>query len=117
MKYFLLLIILLTQSLCAVELTKQTFIGKWCGKWDNVYSLCIIIDSVEPGAKAKYQWLEHKNGKFKRSLKTIERMNRNTLKLDNIWFVLDEESLDQANVFGVFRVQSRVARLTKETKK
>ena len=96
------------------EITKQSFIGKWCGQWDGIYSLCLTIDSVEKNAIAKYQWLEHKNGKFKRSDKKIKRINRNTLKIDNIYLVLNANKVNQAGAFGIFKQQSRTAVLIKE---
>ena len=98
----------------SAEITKSTFEGKWCGKWDNMYSLCITIDDFNGKDGAKYEWLEHQNGKFKRDYKKIERVNRNTLNLEKIWFVLDEMNQNQATVMGVFRIQTRVAIITRE---
>jgi len=113
-KYFCLISILMfSQMAFSEEITQQSFTGKWCGKWDGIYSMCLTIDSLDSGSTAKYQWLEHPNGKFKKDKKEIERINRNTLKIDNIWFVLDENNLTQASVMGVFKVQSRMADLVK----
>jgi len=108
------LCLIISFSVFGEEITNDSFKGKWCGKWDNIYSTCITIDKIDEGAIAKYQWIEHPNGKFKKGKKSIERMNRNTLKIDNIWFVLDENNLQQAKAVGVFRLQSRIANLTKE---
>ncbi len=94
------------------EITDHSFVGKWCGQWDGIYSFCLTIDAID--AVAKYRWLEHPGGKFKKKTKRIERVNRNTLKIDNIWFALDENKPGQANAMGVFRYQSRVAILKKE---
>jgi len=94
-------------------ITDQSFVGKWCGKWDNIYSMCLTIEDINSGSTAKYQWLEHQNGKFKRDNKPIERINRNTLKIDNIWLVLDENNLAQAKTIGVFRTQTRMADVNK----
>jgi len=110
------LIILLVFPLIASgeEITNHSFLGKWCGKWDEIYLTCLTIDSIAFESTAKYQWREYEHGKFKSSNKSVERINRNTLKIDNIWFVLDEKNLMQAKVIGVFRVQTRIANLVKE---
>ncbi len=107
----------LSTNLASEEITDESFTGKWCGKWDNMYSMCLSIKSVEKGAIAKHQWLEHKNGKFKKSDKKIERINRNTLKIENIWFALNQNDLTQATAMGIFPIWGRVAHLTKESAK
>jgi len=109
-----LLFMIVSFSVFSQDITDDSFKGKWCGKWDGIYSTCITIENIELGSIAKYQWLEHPNGKFKKSGKKIERINRNTLKIDNIWFVLDENNLNRAVATGVFKIQSRVSSLTKE---
>ncbi len=110
----LIFIVLLAQPVISKEITEQSFTGRWCGQWDEVYTFCLTIDTIESDAVAKYRWLEHPQGKYKKNTKKIERINRNTLKIDNIWFVLDENDLNQANVMGVFTYQSRIAILKKE---
>jgi len=116
MRMFLLFPLLMSFSfsISGEEITNDSFKGKWCGKWDSIYSTCITINNIESGSIAKYQWLEHPNGKFKKSEKMIERINRNTLKIGNIWFVLDEKDLKNAIAMGVFKRQSRLSNLTKE---
>jgi len=104
-----------SSSLIAEDITENSFVGTWCGKWDNIFETCLTINSIEKNSVAKYRWLEHPNGKFKKNEKKIARVNRNTLKIDNIWFVLDENNLNQANVMGVFRVQTRITVLRKNT--
>jgi len=108
MKFFIAILFVFSSNVFSEEITEQSFIGKWCGKWDNTFQTCISIDDVKDGSIAKYQWLEHPNGKFKKADKKIERVNRNTLKIENIWFALDENDLSVANAMGVFRVQSRI---------
>ncbi len=104
----------LLQPALSQEITEQSFKGQWCGKWDNIYSFCLTIDKIDKDAHAKYRWLEHPQGKYKKDTKKIERVNRNTLKIDNIWFALNENDLNQANSMGVFRIQSRTAVLEKQ---
>jgi len=111
---FILAIFVMSFSVSSEPITKQSFIGKWCGKWDDIYSLCLTIDNIEEGSTAKYKWLEHENGKFKKTTKIIKRINRNTLKIENIYLVLNEKKSDQADAFGIFKRQSRTAVLTKE---
>lgn len=101
-------------SLIAQEVVERSFFGKWCGKWDNIYSFCLTIDSIDSNSVAKYRWLEHPDGKHKKSSKKVKRVNRNTLKIDNIWFALDEKNIEQANAMGVFQYQSRIAVLKKQ---
>jgi len=118
MKYlYLTIIFLFAQIASSEEINDQSFIGKWCGKWDEIYSMCLTIENIDPGSTAKYQWLEHESGKFKRDEKQIKRINRNTLKIDNIWFVLDENNLGKASAMGVFRVQTRMAGLVRNLEK
>jgi len=93
------------------EITGASFSGTWCGKWDNIYEFCIVVSDLEK--PAKYKWKEHPNGKFKKTSKDLVRKNLNTLNLENIWFVLDEANLDQANALGVFKIKSRTATLKK----
>lgn len=101
-------------SVLSKDITDQSFVGKWCGQWDGIYTVCLTIDSVESGAIAQYQWLERPKSKFKKSKKTILRINRNTLKIDNIYFALDENNHHQANAMGIFQFQTRIAILTKQ---
>lgn len=96
------------------ELADKIFLGKWCGMWDGTYSTCLFIDSIEEDSFARYQWLEHPQGKFKKSKKKIERVNLNTLKIDNIWFVLDEKNRHKASAVGIFKIRTRIAKMTKE---
>ena len=96
-------------------ITEQSFIGKWCGKWDQIYSFCLTIDDINADSTAKYQWKEFADGKFKKSNKVISRVNRNTLKIDNILLVLDENNLKQANAIGIFKVRSRVSTVIKNS--
>jgi hypothetical protein len=115
MKISLLLIFgfLFNHSILADEFTDKAFLGKWCGKWDNVYSLCISISSIKDNSIATYQWVESEGEKFKQSEKELQRINRNTLKLNNIYFVLDENNLNVANAVGIFERQTRLAVLGK----
>lgn len=110
----MLLLVIFSNPVVSEEITDESFNGKWCGKWDNMYSVCITIDSVESGDTAKYQWLEHPNGKFNKDNRKIERINLNTIKLENIWFVLNEQDLAKADAFGTFRIQTRIAELSKQ---
>ena len=102
---------ILSSSVLSKEITDESFDGKWCGKWDGIYEFCLVIDDLKNDAK--YRWKEHANGKFKKGEKTIVRKNINTLKIENIWFVLDENNLERAKSIGVFTVRSRVATLEK----
>ncbi|PCI70140.1 MAG: hypothetical protein COB38_07555 [Gammaproteobacteria bacterium] len=99
------------------EITEQSFIGKWCGTWDQIFEFCLTIDSLDSDSMAKYQWKEFADGKFKKSNKSVSRINRNTLKIDNIFLVIDENNLSQANAIGIFKVRSRVSVVTKQTSK
>ena len=101
----------LSLSASSKEITDESFSGKWCGKWDGIYEFCLVINGLNNNAK--YMWKEHTNGKFKKNSKTIVRKNTNTLQIENIWFVLDENNLEQAKSIGVFTVRSRVATLEK----
>lgn len=107
-------ILFITKTLMAQEITEQSFVGQWCGQWDKTYEFCLTIKNIDSGAVAKYRWLEHPDGKYKKSTKTIKRVNRNTLKIDNIWFALDEINTEQANAMGIFQYQSRIAILAKQ---
>ena len=109
-----LLVLFSAQPAMGQEITDQSFVGQWCGQWDGIYSFCLTIDTIDSDAIAKYRWLEHPEGKFKKKTKRIERVNLNTLKIDNIWLALDEKNLGQANAMGIFRYRSRVAILKKE---
>ncbi|PHS13546.1 MAG: hypothetical protein COA86_16980 [Kangiella sp.] len=99
------------------EITEQSFIGKWCGQWDQMFEFCLTIESLNSDSLAKYQWKEFTDGKFKKSNKPIKRVNRNTLKIDNIILVIDENNLSRANAVGIFKVRSRVSVVTKQTSK
>lgn len=105
---------MITSAAQADDITEQSFIGKWCGKWDGIYSLCISINDIHKDSMAKYQWLEQENGKFKKLEKKIIRVNLNTLKVDNIYLVLNENNLSEANAMGIFKRQTRMAVLKKE---
>ncbi len=102
---------ILSSSASSKEITDESFNGKWCGKWDGIYEFCLVINDLN--SDAKYMWKEHTNGKFKKNGKTIVRKNTNTLQIENIWFVLDENNLEQAKSIGVFTVRCRVATLEK----
>ncbi len=121
MKIFLALSILLStlfvSHVKSEEITEQSFIGKWCGKWDQIYEFCLTIDNLDSDSMAKYQWKEFTDGKFKKSNKVVNRINRNTIKVDNIILVLDESNLMQANAVGVFKVRSRVSIINKQNLK
>ena len=106
--------IIFSTNVNSSEITKESFVGEWCGKWDEIYKLCILIDSISPDSKANYRWQEQPFGKFKKSKKDIERVNLNTLRIGNIWFVIDEKNLTQAKVVGVFKFRSRQATLSKK---
>ena len=106
--------IIFSTSIYSSEITKESFVGEWCGEWDNTYKVCILIDSISPESKAKYRWQEQPFGKFKKNKKAIERVNLNTLRIENIWFVIDEKNLTQAKVVGVFKFRSRQATLSKK---
>ena len=93
------------------EITDQSFHGTWCGKWDGIYEFCLEISDLNNDAK--YLWKEHVNGKFKKDNKVIVRKNINTIQMENIWFVLDENNLEKAKSIGVFSVRSRAATLEK----
>ena len=109
------IIILFSLNLKAKGAETSPFIGEWCGKWDGIYKLCIFIEDIKDGAAAKYRWKEFPHGKFKKATKDIERVNLNTLKIDNIWFVLDSEDNSFATAIGVFRMQTRIAQLKKSS--
>jgi len=95
----------------AKDITDQSFNGTWCGQWDGIYEFCLVINGLQN--EAKYRWKEHINGKFKKDSKAIVRKNLNTLKIENIWFILDENNLEQAKSIGVFTRRSRFATLEK----
>jgi len=105
---------IITKMLSAQDITEQSFVGQWCGQWDKTYDFCLTIKNIDSGAVAKYRWLEHPDGKYKKSTKTTKRVNRNTLKIDNIWFALDETNPEQASAMGIFQYQTRTAILTKQ---
>ncbi|TQV87619.1 hypothetical protein [Aliikangiella coralliicola] len=107
------LLLLVSYSADGEEITDESFVGKWCGKWDNVYSLCVTIDSIDSDAKAKYEWAERADGELKQGQKKIVRVNLNTLRLENIYFALDENNPEQANAMGIFQIRTRLAKLTK----
>ena len=108
------LIMLLVRPVISKEITEQSFEGQWCGQWDKIYAFCLTIQNIDSGALAQYRWLEHPDGKYKKSTKKIERVNYNTLKIDNIWFALDEKNSEQANAMGIFQYQTRIAVLSKQ---
>jgi hypothetical protein len=113
-KLFLLVSIILFSFSCySASITEKSFLGEWCGQWDESYSLCVTIDSIDANAEAKYKWVERIGGGFKKTRKKIRRLNLNTLQLENILFILDEKDLSKANAVGIFRVQTRSALLSK----
>ena len=120
-KFLLLFCLLVSQHIGAKEPFTDIFKGEWCGKWDNTYELCITIESHPTLAKnnqnhpaiARYKWKERVNGKFRKAKKIITPFNKHTLKLENIWFTVDKENLQQANATGMFTSQTRKAVLTK----
>jgi len=99
------------------EITERSFIGKWCGQWDQIFEFCLTIENIDSDSLAKYQWKEFADGKFKKSRKAVKRINRNTLKIDNIILILNENNLNEANAVGIFKVRSRVSVVTKQTSK
>lgn len=116
-KLYVLLAIFFLLSSNNVEsksLSDESFIGKWCGKWDQIFEFCLTIDSLDSDSKAKYQWKEFPDGKFKKSNKTVSRINLNTLKIDNIILLIDENNMNQAVVIGMFKFRSRISKVTKQ---
>ena len=105
--------LLLSFFAASQSITDESFLGEWCGKWDDSYALCISIDSVEESAFAKYKWVEQTGGGFSKTRKEIRRLNLNTLQLENIIFVLDERDLNKVDAIGIFRMRTRMAVLTK----
>ena len=103
--------LILSSSASSKEITDESFNGTWCGQWDGIYEFCLVINGLEN--EAKYRWKEHINGKFKKDSKAIVRKNLNTLQIENIWFILDENNLEQAKSIGVFTRRSRFATLKK----
>lgn len=95
MKNIFLIVFLLVFSQIAQseDITEQSFYGNWCGKWDGIYKTCLTIKGIEQGSLALYQWQEQTYAKFKKTDKIITRMNRNTLKIDNIIFIINESDL------------------------
>ena len=112
--FFILFFTLFVGNVKSEEITERTFIGKWCGQWDQIFEFCLTIDNLDSDSTAKYQWKEFADGKFKKSNKSVIRVNRNTLKIDNIILVIDENNLTQANTVGIFKIRSRVSKLTKQ---
>ena len=113
----LIFVLFFSRTVLSDSISDKTFIGEWCGQWDNIYSVCVVIDSVESDAVAKYKWQEKKGDGFKKSQKKIRRLNLNTLELENIIFVLDERNLNQASVIGIFQYRTRMAVLDKNNTK
>jgi hypothetical protein len=111
---FSIFISIFSLSVLAKDVSNESFNGKWCGQWDGIYKTCVTINNIEKGSVALYQWQEQTHGKFNKTEKSINRINRNTLKLDNILFILNENNLDQATSVGMFKVQSRTALLKKQ---
>jgi len=107
-------LVFFSQSVISNEITDASFSGTWCGKWDDIYEFCLIISDLDQSAK--YKWKEHPNGKFKKANKDLIRKNRNTLQLENVWFVLDEANLNHANAIGVFKIMTRTATLERVSK-
>ncbi len=95
------------KNLKAAEITEQSFLGQWVGQWDQVYRFCLWIDSLEDGAEAIYHWQEQPKGHFSHGKKTIKRINRNTIKMENILLILDPEDPKLAMALGIFKTQSR----------
>ncbi len=104
--------VLFSHTAISKEITEDSFIGRWCGKWDGLFEFCLVLTDLNQ--PAKYQWKEHPNSKFKKAEKIITRENLNTIKLENILFVLDENNLQQANAVGIFKIRSRMAKLHKK---
>ncbi len=111
--FTLILISFLSLAVSSQEIADSTFLGKWCGQWDGVYPVCITINSIDENAITRYEWVENVGDDFKFSEKKLKRVNRNTLKLDNVFFAINENDLTTVTVMGVFDVQSRVAILKK----
>lgn len=109
----LILVCVVHLSAYASEESDNSFQGEWCGKWDNTYKLCIIIDQVNNGSVAKYSWQEKVKGSMRNTTKRISRFNQHTLKLENIWFTLDSKDPTKAKITGMFS-QTRHAELTRQ---
>jgi len=110
---FLLLTFSMTPIVKAEEINSQSFIGHWIGKWDKSYAFCLDISSIEKGATAKYRWQEHPKGSFSRSEKIVTRVNKNTLKIDNILLVMDQTESNKGLALGIFTYQTRQSLVVK----
>jgi hypothetical protein len=97
----------------ADEPNYSSFDGRWCGKWDKLYDLCIDLKDIKTNPIAKYQWREQTNGKFQKSTKRITIVNQHTIKLENIFVTLDKNDLTKAKAIGLFTQQTRYAELVK----
>ena len=115
MQFILILAALFCNEAFCGEVTDKNFNGKWCGKWDNTYSLCIQLNDINNNPIAEYSWQERVDGKFHKTKKRITRFNQYTLKLENIWFTIDKKNPEQAQATGLFTSQTRKARLTKSS--
>ena len=100
----------------AEKVSATSFDGRWCGKWDKIYSLCIEIKDLKNNPVANYQWQEQTNGKFQKTTKRITVVNQHTIKLENIFMTLDKNDLSRAKAIGLFTQQTRYAELVKYVK-
>ncbi len=98
----------------AEKASEASFDGRWCGKWDKIYSLCIEISDLKNNPIAQYQWQEQTNGKMQKATKRITVVNQHTIKLENIFMTLDKNDLTKAKVIGLFTQQTRYAELQKQ---
>ncbi len=107
-------VILLSGVSQANEINYQSFDGRWCGKWDKLYSLCIRLNDIKNNPIADYQWQEQTNSKFQQASKRITIVNQTTIKLENIFITLDKNNPNQAKAIGLFTQQTRYADLVKQ---
>lgn len=112
---FVVLITFTSFATNAEEVSESSFDGRWCGKWDKIYSLCIEIKDLKNNPVANYQWQEQTNGKFQKTTKRITVVNQHTIKLENIFMTLDKNDASKAKVIGMFTQQTRYASLEKQT--
>lgn len=112
--FCLFLVLLISTPAFAGEISENPFAGKWCGKWDNTYELCITINDSKNHSVADYQWKEQVRGSFQSTTKRIIQFDQYTLKLENIWFTLDKNDHNKAKATGMFS-QTRHAELTKQS--
>ncbi|MDQ7049911.1 MAG: hypothetical protein Q9M92_10370 [Enterobacterales bacterium] len=99
----------------AQEIKDKAFIGHWVGHWDKSYIFCLDISSIEKGEKVEYRWQEQPKGAFSHSQKSVKRINKNTIKMENILLVIDQEDPSLAMALGIFKYQTRRSFMIKKT--